>query len=209
MFYAVVPAAGLSTRMGRPKLSLPFAGQTILEQVVLTLLAGGVQHVLVVTGPHTHELNPLAEAAGADVLAIANGTPDMRSTIEHGLNWLQLYKSPHPFDALFVAPGDHPAFGASVVSRLCNAYSDPQSKSIIVPTHAGKRGHPVLIGWRHVQAIKELAANRGVNAYLREKREEVHELETDDHGILFNLDSPQDYAKLNCQSSFFPGRSST
>jgi molybdenum cofactor cytidylyltransferase len=209
VFYAVVPAAGLSTRMGRPKLSLPFAGRTILEQVVLTLLAGGVQHVLVVTGPHTPELNSMAEATGADVLAIGSGTPDMRSTIEHGLNWLQRYKSPHPFDAFFVAPGDHPAFGASVVSRLCNAYFDQQSKSIIVPTHAGKRGHPVLIGWRHVQGIKKLAENRGVNAYLREKSEEVHELETGDHGILFNLDSSHDYAKLNSKNSFFPGRSST
>ena len=37
MIYAVVPAAGRSSRMGRPKLSLPLGERTVLEQVILAL----------------------------------------------------------------------------------------------------------------------------------------------------------------------------
>ncbi len=34
MIFAVVPAAGRASRMGRPKLSLPLGGRTVLEHVV-------------------------------------------------------------------------------------------------------------------------------------------------------------------------------
>lgn len=201
-FYAVIPAAGQSTRMGRPKLTLPLAGRTVLEHVILTLREGGVQHVVVVTGPHAPELKPLAEGAGANGLAVASGTPDMRATIECGLHWLQDYKSPRAGDAFLVAPGDHPAFDASLVRRLRDAYVALPDKSIVVPAHAGKRGHPVLIGWQHVTGIRELAANCGVNAYLRENSGVIHEVETDDPGILFNLDSPQDFVDLAAQVQY-------
>ena len=39
------------------------------------------------------------------------------------------------------------------------------------------------------------------------KSEEIHELETDDRGILFNLDSPEYFAALNCLDTLILGRS--
>src|SRR5207237_3552168 len=53
---ALIPAAGKSTRMGRPKLALPLGGRTVLEHVVAALRDAGVEHVLVVVGPHVPEL---------------------------------------------------------------------------------------------------------------------------------------------------------
>ena len=206
-FFAVIPAAGRSTRMGRPKLAIPFAGRTVLEHVILSLRKGGVQRVVVVTGPHAPELIPLADAAGAGVLAIADSTPDMRTTVEHGLRWLQEHQSPQGADAFFLAPGDHPAFDASLVHRLCGAYFAAHS-SIVVPVHAGQRGHPVLIAWRHVAGILAMAPHRGVNAYLRENSEQIHELETDERGVLFNLDSPEDLVALQCQETLLLDSSS-
>ena len=41
--YAVVPACGHSTRMGRPKLALPLGGLTVIERIVSTLRDGGVE----------------------------------------------------------------------------------------------------------------------------------------------------------------------
>jgi len=195
-FYAVVPAAGKSTRMGRSKLSLPFAGRTVLEHVIISLRDSGVQDIVVVTGPHAPELGPLAKGAGANVVDIPHGTKDMRATIVRGLQWLHDYRTPRASDAFLLAPADHPLFGITTVRRMCDAYQYLRSKSIVVPVHAGKRGHPVLIGWRHVIGINEMPTSRGVNEYLREKSEATYELETDDRGSLFNLDNPQDFAAL-------------
>jgi CTP:molybdopterin cytidylyltransferase MocA len=182
--------------MGAPKLMLPFAGRTVVEHVVSRLRNGGVSDVVVVTGPHTLELRPLAMAAGAEVLALGDGTPDMRTTIEHGLRYLNQRHAPRPHDAFFLAPADHPAFNAHVVRRLWETYSASHAWSIVVPVHAGRRGHPSLIAWQHVSKIQAMPRDCGINAYLRQNPDEILELETDENGILFNLDLPQDYIAL-------------
>ncbi len=89
MRFAVLPAAGKSSRMGRPKLSLPLGQRTILEHVVAALRQAHVEHVLVVLGPHVGELAPLARTAGAHVCQLAEQTTDMRATVEQGLHWLE------------------------------------------------------------------------------------------------------------------------
>src|SRR4051812_46993340 len=76
--FALIPAAGLSQRMGRPKLLLPLGGRPVLEHVVSALRAGGAAEVLVVVGPEGGALREPAERAGGRVLALDEQTPDMR-----------------------------------------------------------------------------------------------------------------------------------
>src|SRR5436190_21295553 len=87
--FALLPAAGKSTRMGRPKLALPLGERTVLERVLDVLRAAQIADTLVVLGPHGSALKPVAEVAGAHVLLLAEETPEMRATIQHGLEWLQ------------------------------------------------------------------------------------------------------------------------
>jgi len=115
MIIAIVPAAGFSQRMGCPKLSLPFRGRTVLEHVVRALREGGADSVVVVVGPHVPELLPLAKAAGAHVCQLAEPTPDMRATVEHGLRWIEKAFSPRPGDGWLLAPADHPSLDPAVV----------------------------------------------------------------------------------------------
>ena len=193
---AVVPAAGLSTRMGRPKLALPLGDRTVLEHAVAALRAGGADHVLVVVGPHVPELVPLAEAAGAEVCRLAEPTADMRTTVEHGLRWLEDRHHPRPDDAWLLAPADHPTLDSGVVRELCDAFRRDPSHSILIPTHAGRRGHPALVAWRHVAGIRALPADRGINAYFRDNATEVREVPVPSPGVLCDLDTPEDYERL-------------
>jgi CTP:molybdopterin cytidylyltransferase MocA len=193
---AVVPAAGLSTRMGRPKLALPLGDQTVLEHVVAALRAGGAEHVVVVIGPHVPELVPLAEAAGAEVCRLAEPTADMRATVEHGLRWLENRFAPRPDDAWLLSPADHPALDPGVVRALRDAFLGDPSHSILIPVHDGRRGHPALIAWRHVAGIRALPADRGINAYFRDHAAEVREMPVPSPGVLCDLDTPEDYERL-------------
>ena len=47
---AIVLAAGMSQRMGVPKLALPWGQKTVIGQVVAVLQEAGVGEVIVVTG---------------------------------------------------------------------------------------------------------------------------------------------------------------
>jgi molybdenum cofactor cytidylyltransferase len=192
---AVVPAAGHSSRMGRPKLALPLGDRTVIEHVIAALKAGGAGGVVVVIGPHVPELIPLAEAAGADVCRLAEPTPDMRATVERGLAWLEEHTLRHP-EAFLLVPADHPTLDAAVVRELCDAFRGDPSRSILIPTHGGRRGHPALVAWRHVAGIRALPADRGINSYFREHASEVREVPVASAAVLADLDTPEDYARL-------------
>src|SRR5207245_3833202 len=80
--FGLIPAAGKSRRMGRPKLTLPLGERTVIEHVISAVLEGGVDNVLVIVGPGQADLRSLAEKAGATVLELDEDTAEMRDTIE-------------------------------------------------------------------------------------------------------------------------------
>lgn len=196
MIFAVVPAAGLGSRMGRPKLSLPLGGGTVLGRVVAALREGGIDEVLTVVGPHDLGLAALAEAAGASVLRLPEATADMRATVEQGLRLLEERFHPRPDDAWLMAPADHPMLDAEAVRRLLAAHAARPSHSIFVPVHEGRRGHPTLIAWRHVSGIRAHPAGKGINDYLRSQKEHILEVPAPGAAVLWDLDTPEDYERM-------------
>src|SRR5438552_6045924 len=131
--FAVIPAAGKSVRMGRPKLALPLGDRTVLERVVAALREAGVEHVLVVVGPHVPQLVPPAERAGAHVLQLPEETPEMRATVEAGLRWLEEQFHPRPEDGWLLVPADHPTLDPLVVRMLLRERAQAPDPSIALP----------------------------------------------------------------------------
>jgi molybdenum cofactor cytidylyltransferase len=191
MTFAVVPAAGHSTRMGRPKLSLPLGDRTVIEHVVGTLRAGGVERVLVVVGHQVPEVGSLALTAGAEVLVLNQPTPDMRATVEHGLVWLESRYRPAEDDPWLLVPADCPLVAPAVIRRLLAADGPG---SIVIPVHAGRRGHPTRFAWRHAAGIRALPAGQGINTFIQ--TEEVIEVPVEEAGVLADLDTPEDYERF-------------
>jgi molybdenum cofactor cytidylyltransferase len=196
MIYALIPAAGKSLRMGQPKLVLPLGGRTVLEHVIDALRKGGVDHILVMVGPGVADLSVAAEKAGADVLLLRQETPDMRATVEKGLHWLEDHFHPRVEDPWLLIPGDHPTLDPAVVRRLIQEQGRNPAYSIFIPTYQGQRGHPALIGWKHVAGIRQMSPGLGLNAYLRQQDRETLLVPVETAEILVDLDTPEDYLGL-------------
>jgi molybdenum cofactor cytidylyltransferase len=196
MKFALLPAAGKSTRMGRPKLALPLGERTILEHVLAALRQAEVEQVLVVIGPHVAELAPLVKSAGSQVCFVEELPNGMRGTVEHGLRWLEERFKPRPEDSWLLVPADHPALDASVVPQLEAAYATHPQFSIALPTYNGRRGHPTLFSWRHVAAIRAWPADLGLNTYVRHHAAQTLEVPVDSAGVLWDMDTPEDYERL-------------
>jgi molybdenum cofactor cytidylyltransferase len=195
MIVAVVPAAGRSERMGRPKLALPLGGDSVLGRVVTALRSGGAERVLVVLAPHVADLAETARKTGADVRPLDAATPDMRATVEAGLDWVERYIVPPP-EAWFLAPADQPTLSAVVVRGLIEARRREPAYSVFVPTFGGRRGHPTLIDWKHVAGMRAHPIGEGLNAYLRRCAAETLAVPVEDAGVLADLDTPEDYERL-------------
>ncbi len=196
MSFALLPAAGKSVRMGRPKLALQLGGRTILGHLVASLRQAEVEHILVVAGPHVPELAALAVSAGAHVCQLAEETADMRATVEHGLRWLEERFRPRPDDAWLLVPADHPALAPTTVRQLEQARLAQPARSIFVPTFRGRQGHPLLLAWRHVEGIRAHPAGQGLNSYVRDHEAQVMAVSVESEAILWDLDTPEDYERL-------------
>jgi molybdenum cofactor cytidylyltransferase len=196
--FALIPAAGKSRRMGRSKLSLPLweGGGTVLEAVIAAVRAAGVDEILVVLGPDSQDLAALAAKVAASVLVLAADTPDMRATVEQGLQCLEQRHRPQPDDGWLLLPADHPCVEPDLIRQLLMARLQQPDRSIIVPTYHGQRGHPVWIGWRHVSAIRGFAPKTGLNTFLRQQADVTLELEVQHPSVLWDLDTPEDYERL-------------
>jgi len=194
--FGLIPAAGHSRRMGRPKLLLRLGPKTILEHVISAVRGGGVQDVLVVMSPATIFLLPVAEEAQAAVHFVRHETPDMRATVEAGLAWLEEKHHPQPDDAWLLLPADHPVLTPLVPRALIHAAESDPGHSIFVPTHNGQRGHPTLLRWRHAAAMAALPAGQGLNKYIRAHDDETVELPWPSAEVIIDLDTPTDYDAL-------------
>ena len=138
MIAAVVPAAGLSQRMGRPKLLLPLHGQTLIARVVTALREGGADRVVVVAPPDDSEEGPAVaarstQAPGHRWSRPRSGRP--RCVIRSRSGW-RPSRHPTPPTHVLLAPGDAAGITPRVVALLVEA-SSRQPERIVVPRCGG------------------------------------------------------------------------
>lgn len=195
MIAAIVPAAGRSERMGRPKLILPIAGATVIARVVSALRTGGVIHVIVVTppadSPGAAVLGREAAAAGAVVVVPAERPADMRGSFEFGLQTLE--DGPRPAAVLLV-PADSAGITPELVALVLEQ-SRALPSAIVIPTFQGKRGHPIALPWAMALLVRGLPFGAGINALIALHAADVFEIEVDHEGAVADLDTPEDYER--------------
>ena len=189
---AIVPAAGKSRRMGRPKPLLPFDGQPLIGRVVSALRLGGASPVLVVTPPaQAAEGPPIAEAArqaGAAVITPAHWPAEMRESAEIAIEQLGRDGPPSGF---ILAPGDSPGITPEIVGRLLERSAQAPG-SIVIPRAAGRRTHPIVLPWDLARQIPILPRHQGINALMTAHPERVIEIEVPHPELADELNTPED-----------------
>jgi len=194
---ALVPAAGTSTRMGQPKLLLPIAGQPLIARVIRAWQAAAVDRVVVVVRPGDAPLAEAARAAGADVVIPAIAPPDMKASLQAGLAYVEASAALLPPNAFLVAPADMPNLAPAIIRRLIGL-AEGGTQQILVPTLAGRRGHPVLFPWALAAAVHTLPPDEGISALYRQHQPRLVPCDdlTADGDPFGDLDTPEDYARV-------------
>jgi molybdenum cofactor cytidylyltransferase len=96
--------------------------------------------------------------------------------------------------ALLVALGDMPAIRTETVRRVRRALAD--GAAIAVPTHQGRRGHPVGFAAAVQAELGRLHGDQGARAVLQQHAARVQEIPVDDTGILCDVDTPADLSAV-------------
>jgi molybdenum cofactor cytidylyltransferase len=185
---AVVLAAGLSTRMGRPKMVLPWGSSTVIGAVVTALTQAGVPEIAVVVGGAREQVAAALLASTAHTVfnpAFENG--EMLASLQTGLASLSVECA-----SALVALGDQPQIQARIVKEVIRRYAE-KGAIITVPSYQMRRGHPWLIQRRLWPEILAMRSPQTMRDFLNAHTAEIDYLVVDSGTILMDLDTPEDY----------------
>jgi molybdenum cofactor cytidylyltransferase len=187
MIYAVVLAAGSSTRMdGKPKALLRDSrNHTYLQRIANTAREGGCGGVITVVG-HPHA-DLIKKALPPGVASTINPMPDrgMTSSVQSGINAV-----PTNCTGVLVWPVDIAFVKSTTVRSLINATAG----RIVVPRSGGKGGHPLRIPRQFFADVMALDDEGGLKKLLDSRANVVERIDVDDPGVLVDVDTPQDAA---------------
>ncbi len=187
--WAILLAAGESTRMGQLKAFLPWRGQTLLEHQISCLLEGGVERVLVVLGHRAGELRPFLEGKEGVAWTLNPGYRQGKTTsIKAGLSALD----PEAVEDILLLNVDQPRTAGDVASILSAHRS--RGHVVTVPEYRGKGGHPIVLSAALLPELLEIEEeSQGIKAVVRSRLESVNRVPLDNPEILLDLNTPEQY----------------
>ncbi|MEI6895650.1 MAG: NTP transferase domain-containing protein [Colwellia sp.] len=179
----IMPAAGLSSRMGEWKIMLPYKDSTILETSVKNALSVCSRVILVAGHRATELIDKMHGYPDVEIVINENYHQGMFSSIQQGLNHVRS-------DYFFIAHADMPCISPELYRNLWQA----RAQGSVFLGDKSRSGHPVLIDSALKDAILKQADSASMKAILR--RFSMTYLKLADTAIHFDIDTPADYEKL-------------
>ncbi len=187
--WAILTAAGESTRMGRPKPLLPWCGATLVECQVSALADAGAAHVVVVVGHEADAVIPYVVHPRASYVVNPDFLSGKATSVKAGLRAVG-----EGADAVLLLAVDQPR-PATVISRVIEAHLDAGAL-ITSPRFEGGGGHPLIFA-ASLRAELEVISEEteGVREVFQAHRREVNKVPIDDPVIRLDLNTPEDYER--------------
>lgn len=183
-FDCVIPAAGESVRMGRPKQLVDWEGRPLIEVTVRNALTA-CRRCIVVTGAASDRVSgALAGIPGVTIVHNPDYREGMLSSIIAGLGAVST-------GWCFIVPGDMPALGAALFHGLAAAAEGRDQIAAIFPRLGDRRGHPVLLR----SSLRErLLESGGRFSRMRDFLEQwpCLDVPVTDPSIFHDVDRPED-----------------
>jgi molybdenum cofactor cytidylyltransferase len=192
---AVVLAAGSSRRMGSNKMLATYQGKPMLRATAETILASGVDDVVVVTGHQNGEVEATLQGLKLRTVHNAKYAEGMSTSLRMGV------QAAGTADAVIVCLGDMPRVSAQVINRMIAAFNPTEHRNIIVPVHKGQWGNPVLWGAEHFDMLRSLEGDKGARALIQQFKSEAVEIIVENAGVLMDADTPEALAELNARAA--------
>lgn len=156
---ALVLASGLSTRMGSPKMLLPWNNTTLLGHTLQTIDEAGLSCVLVAPA--------YAHPVGFSGLHVVNdhGALGLAYSLKMGIAAAQ-YTYPNTAVAIFL--GDQPYLRRSDIHHVLHAFEKrPQGIDAVRPLYNGALGHPVVVSAGTASRAYQLDGDVGLKALFQ------------------------------------------
>ncbi|MGB3834200.1 MAG: molybdopterin-binding/glycosyltransferase family 2 protein [Mesorhizobium sp.] len=184
--YAVLLAAGRSSRMGGPnKLMALFDGKPLVRRTAERVLATKAAGTFVVTG---HQRGRVHEALEGLAVRFAEN-PDFADGLSTSLK-AGVAALPQDAAGALIVLGDMPGVSSADLDRLVDAFRKAGGTAVVRASHEGKRGNPVLLPRALFPAISHLEGDTGARHLIEAGGLEVVDVEIG-AGAAVDVDTPR------------------
>jgi len=180
----ILLAAGSASRFGVDKLLHPLPDGTPVGVASASALLQAVPNAIAVVRPGDYALIEAFSAIGLPVVENPLADAGMGSSLTAGVcatsgaaGWL-------------IALADMPWLQPATITELANRLNN--GASIVAPVYKGQRGHPVGFSSRWRNELQALSSDWGARDLLANYPDELELLNTEDAGVLQDVDHPQD-----------------
>lgn len=189
--WAIILAAGFSTRMGKPKMLLPFQGESLLRRTIGQALKSRIDGLIVVVNPLTKNIVMEANVEGVDQVVLNDRAFEgMSSSLKAGLQ--AVYDKAKSVVFLL---SDQPLMSVREINTVVEAHLCQPSYSIVQATYQGCKGHPVLFKKEMFPHLLNISGDEGGKSVIAQFRQSVYYAEMNKEPIP-DVDTPSDYLRL-------------
>ena len=184
MITGILLAAGKSSRFGTHKLLHPLADGDPIGVAAARNLLSVLPNSVAVVRPEDSLLAEQLAATGIRIVVNKNATSGMGSSLACGVD------ATPSAEGWIIALADMPFIQTVTIQAVSAAVNSEET--IAVPSHQGKRGHPVGFGKRYRQQLSQLRGDRGAHRIVQQNRNLTRIVDVEDPGVLTDIDSPQE-----------------
>jgi xanthine dehydrogenase accessory factor len=183
---AAILAAGSSSRLGRPKQLLPYAGATLVETIVARVRATSCTRMAVVLGADREEIARRLARVRVDIVDNDAWQEGMAGSLRVAVAWARAAGC----TGLLIAVVDQPRLSTAHLERLLAALR--ATGDAAASRYSGKLGVPAAFGARWFGELERLQGDRGASGLLERSR--VTAIDWADGSI--DIDEPADLPHL-------------
>ncbi len=187
---AIILAAGGSTRMGQPKLLLPWKGEALIRWPVKIALNAGLSPVIVVTGASADAVKASLDEMPIEIIHNPDWEKGQSTSLRCGIAAL-----PDNIEAAILFLGDQPQLPQDLIQKMIiEFHAHSPSTPILISSYQGKRGNPVLFDHSLFKELQHLEGDAGGRLIF--EKHPVQYIPVENADVLTDIDSPEDYQKF-------------
>lgn len=188
---AIVLAAGKGERYDGVKQLATVDNKTLLQHVLDSVRAINWEFKpILVLGYEANYVLSSINPEGFRVVENGDWKEGMSTSLKQGVA-----EAPEPSSGFIFFLSDMPLVNPPIIEKVLEKAAD--GASIVAPVFQGERGFPVYLDRRwKTQLLDEVAGDKGARKIIKQNREDLTPVPTDDRGIIMDVNQKDDLARV-------------
>jgi molybdenum cofactor cytidylyltransferase len=185
----IILAAGMSTRLGRPKQLLSIDGKALVAHVAERCLRSRLDRTMAVVGHEAGDVQAALSGLNVEIVTNPDYESGQASSLLAGLDAVG-----DEAEAVIFLLGDQPGIDPGAIDRLIDARRD--GAIVGMARYGDQRGHPVLFGRELFDELRTIRGDQGGRDVIRRHAESLAVVDGGSPRVPADVDTWTDYDRL-------------